>query len=373
MAASLELMQRALQEAEKARGRTRPNPLVGCVLARGGEIVAVGHHARAGGPHAELVVLRRAGDAARGADLYVTLEPCNHHGRTGPCTDALIEAGVRRVFVGALDPNPRVNGKGIRRLRRAGLQVEVGILSEACRRLNEAYACFITRVRPFVVAKMAQSLDGRVATRLGHSKWISGERARAVGHQLRNHLDAILVGRGTVSADDPRLTCRARNGRDPIRVVLDTQARTSPDARIIRLARRSRAPTWIAVDSGAPARRRAALESGGAETISCRVSGGRIVIPDLLSRLAEREVMSLLVEGGPSVLGSFFDAGLVDKLHAFVAPMVIGGDGAFSSVGARGVGRLPDAWRLSELDVSQVGDDLMITGYAEQRRPRRKK
>ena len=368
MAIELEHMRRALAEAARAHGRTRPNPMVGCVIARGSDVISVGHHTRAGKPHAEQVALRRAGRRARGADVFVTLEPCSHHGRTGPCTEGLIAARVRRVFVAMRDPNTLVNGKGIRRLRRAGIEVEVGLLGRECARLNEAWATYITEDRPFVVAKLAQSLDGRVATRTGHSKWISSEASRRAGHVLRNQLDAILVGRGTVVSDNPQLTCRLPRGRDPVRVILDSHARTSPRAKVVRLGRSSSAPTWIAVGTRASARRRAALERAGSETFSCRLFRGGIDLHDLLGKLGEREVTSLLVEGGPSVLGSFFDARLVDKVQAFVAPMVIGGAGAFSSVGARGVDHLRDALRLRELDITPVGGDFLFTGYTDRTR-----
>jgi diaminohydroxyphosphoribosylaminopyrimidine deaminase/5-amino-6-(5-phosphoribosylamino)uracil reductase len=363
MGGNPEQMRRALAEAAKARGRTQPNPMVGCVIVRGDEIVAVGHHARAGKPHAEQVALRRAGPRARDADVYVTLEPCNHHGRTGPCAEALIAAGVSRVFVGMRDPNSLVNGRGIRRLRQAGIATEVGLLAGECARLNEAYAKYIVARRPFVVAKIAQSLDGRIATRTGASQWITGERSRRLGHRLRNELDAILVGRGTIAADDPQLTCRLPRGRDPIRILLDSQARTPTSARVVQLARSSRAPTWIVVGPRAPKARRAALERAGVETIACKLVRGGVDIDDLLDKLGERQVMSLLVEGGPSVLGSFVDAGAVDKLHAFVAPILIGGVGARPSVGARGVAELTDALRLEDLEVEKVGADLLLTGY----------
>lgn len=363
MDARSEFMQLALGAAERARGRTRPNPMVGCVIVRGREVVAMGYHERAGTAHAEVVALGRAGERARGADLYVTLEPCNHWGRTGPCTEALIAAGVGRVFVGARDPNPIVNGAGIRRVRRAGIPVEVGVLESECRRLNEAYECTMRERRPFVVAKTAQSLDGRVATRAGESHWITGEEARAYSHRLRDELDAILVGRNTVVSDDPQLNCRLKGGRDPVRVILDTEARVSPRAKVVVLGKSSSAPTWIAVGPHAPAKRRLALERAGAETILCKLKRGAIYVADLLKRLHQRELMSLLVEGGPTVLGSFFDAGLVDKVHTFLAPLIIGGEGARAAVGARGVAHLCDATRLAEVEIITLGEDVLVTGY----------
>ncbi len=355
-----ELMRLALVEAAKAKGRTRPNPMVGCVVADGTAVIAVGHHVRAGEAHAEVVALRRAGGRARGADVYVTLEPCDHQGRTGPCTEALIAAGVRRVFVATKDPNPLVDGRGIRRLRRAGIAVEVGLLGEACAALNEAYATWIRWRRPLVVAKLAESLDGRVATRTGEARWISSPEARALGHRLRDELDGILVGRGTVTADDPQLTCRTPGGRDPVRIVLDTEARTPPSAKVVRLGKSSDAPTWIVVSPDAPVRRRRALERAGAETVPCRLRDGRIDPAALLAELGRRELCSLLVEGGPTVLGSFFDAGLVDRVHATLAPMIIGGANAFASVGALGVAELRHATRLVDVEVERAGVDILV-------------
>ena len=363
-----DLMLAALKEASRAIGRTRPNPVVGCVIARGERIVGVGHHVRAGTAHAEIVALARAGKLARGADAYVTLEPCNHWGRTGPCTEAIIAAGVKRVFVAMRDPNPIVNGRGIRRLAAAGIKVEVGLLEAECRRLNEAYTRYICDGRPFVVVKIAQSLDGRVATSTGQSRWITSYSARGTAHLLRNDLDAILVGRGTVVADDPILTCRIRGGRDPIRIVLDTMARIPPAAKVVGIARRSAAPTWIVVGPNAPARRRLALERAGAETLVCRVRHGRIDVIDLMAHLRRRELLSVLVEGGPSVIGSFFDAGLVDKLYMYVSWLIIGGVEARASVGGIGIAELADAWRLEPCYWNAGSDVLSVIGYPRRRR-----
>jgi diaminohydroxyphosphoribosylaminopyrimidine deaminase/5-amino-6-(5-phosphoribosylamino)uracil reductase len=277
----------------------------------------------------------------------------------------LLEAGVSRVFVGARDPNPIVNGKGVRCLRQAGVAVRVGLLGKECRRLNEAYEHRVRTGRVFVVGKLAQSVDGRVATRSGESQWITGAVARRTGHRLRNELDGILVGVGTVLADDARLTCRIRGGRDPARVVLDTHARTPPRASVVTATRDSAAPTWIFVGHEAPARRRRALERAGAETVVCPLRQGRLDLGACLELLAERGLLSVLVEGGPTVMGSLFDASLVCKVVAFVAPMVIGGGNAIASVGGRGVARLTDAPRLREVQVARTGHDLMITGYPD--------
>lgn len=357
-------MARALDEARRALGRTRPNPVVGCVIVRGRTVVGVGYHARAGLPHAEVMALRQAGAAARGADVYVTLEPCNHHGRTPPCTEALIAAGARRVFVGMRDPNPLVDGRGVRRLRAAGIEVHLGLMQQACQDLNESFAHYVQNKRPFVVGKWAQSLDGRVATRTGASQWITGARARAVTHQLRNTLDAIMVGVGTVVADDPALTCRMRGGRDPVRIIVDPHGRIPLDARVLPHVSQSKAPTWIVVGSDIAPRRRNRLEKTGAEIIACHLDAdGRLDLHAMLHMLAARDIVSILAEGGPTLLGHLFDAHLIDKVVAFVAPMVIGGADAHGAVGGVGVAALSEASRLARADMHAVGDDWMLTGY----------
>ncbi|MBI3179253.1 MAG: bifunctional diaminohydroxyphosphoribosylaminopyrimidine deaminase/5-amino-6-(5-phosphoribosylamino)uracil reductase RibD [Deltaproteobacteria bacterium] len=356
-----EIMERALREATRGLGRTHPNPAVGSVIAKGGRIIAVGHHARAGLPHAEAVALRRAGKRARGADVYVTLEPCDHHGRTPPCTGALIAAGVRRVIVGLRDPNPLVNGRGLRRLARAGIGVEVGLCAAACAAFNEAYLCAVRLGRPLVALKLAQSLDGRVATRGGESRWITGEAARALGHRLRNQYDAILVGVGTVLADDPRLNCRLRGGRDPIRIVLDTHARTPVRSQVVRMSRRSRAPTWVIVGPQAPLPRRRALERAGARVLVGKARRDRLDIDALLSLLHAQELNSVLIEGGPTVAGSFLDARRIDKVHAFVAPRLLGGTQARSGIEGMGAQKLAHSLDLKLNGVEEVGGDVLIT------------
>ncbi|MEK7705000.1 MAG: bifunctional diaminohydroxyphosphoribosylaminopyrimidine deaminase/5-amino-6-(5-phosphoribosylamino)uracil reductase RibD [Myxococcota bacterium] len=357
------MMRRALDEARRGLGRTHPNPAVGCVIARGDEIIAVGYHARAGLAHAEAAALTRAGERARGADLYVTLEPCDHQGRTGPCSHAIIAAGVRRVFVGASDPNPIVSGRGVRRLRRAGIEVHRGIEVDACRALNEAYEHSIRHGRPFVVAKMAMSLDGKVATSTGDSQWVTGAAARRYGHRLRNELDAICVGVGTVLADDPRLSCRLRGGRDPVRIIVDTQARTPTQSTVLALARATQVPSYLAVSATAPVRRLRALERAGATIWPLPTSGGHVDLVALLRRIAEEGLRSMLLEGGPRLLGGFFDSGLVDKLFTFVAPLVIGGEAARSAVAGQGAVTLGQAMRLRWQTVEPVGADWLLVGY----------
>ncbi len=349
-------MRRALEEARLGLGRTSPNPPVGAVVVKDGEIVAWGHHEAAGAPHAEVIALERAGNRAKGGDLYVTLEPCNHVGRTGPCAPAVIEAGIARVFVGSPDPNPVVSGRGIRRMRRAGLAVEVGLLRQETDALIEGWARYITSGRPFVTLKVASTLDGRIATRTGDSQWITGEKARGVVHQIRNEVDAVIVGAGTVAADDPRLTSRLQGGRDPARVVLSSRLEVSPRARMFHQG--SKARTYVACVAPAPEAEAAALRAVGAEIVECRGVNGRIDLNDLLTRLAGFGIVQVLVEGGARVFGAFLAAGLCDRLLLHYGPKVFGGGPAWTDEPA--VARVADAPGFRYASVSQLGGDLLV-------------
>ena len=359
----------ALTEAEQGRGRTHPNPIVGALVVSRGKVIARGHHERAGGPHAEVVALGKAGERARGADLYVTLEPCDHYGLTPPCTEAILASGIRRVVIGSTDPNPLVHGRGIRRLRAAGLRVEVGVLREACDATNEMWFKFITRRLPWVMLKAAVTLDGKLATRSGASRWVSGRESRMLVHVLRDEMDAVLVGIGTALSDDPRLTSRIssfstplKRGvpvRDPTRIVVDSTARLPPTARMLR--QRSGAPTLVACTLRAPAARLKALQRAGAEIVRCRSDrAGRVDLRDLLRRLAGRGLTSLLVEGGARIHGSFLALGIWDELYLFVAPK-LAGEGALSWAGFEGPRSMADAPGARIVDSRQLGDDLLVT------------
>ncbi|MCL6638871.1 MAG: bifunctional diaminohydroxyphosphoribosylaminopyrimidine deaminase/5-amino-6-(5-phosphoribosylamino)uracil reductase RibD [Firmicutes bacterium] len=359
-------MKMALDLAARARGRTSPNPMVGAVVVKDGVVIGKGCHLRAGTPHAEIHALREAGEDAAGATLYVTLEPCCHHGRTGPCSEAVIEARVARVVVAMTDPNPKVCGGGIRRLKEAGIEVAVGVLEEEAAALNEAFIKYITARLPFVLAKAAMSLDGKIATSTGRSRWITGPESRAYAHQLRDWYDAILVGRGTVLADDPSLTARlpGGGGRDPVRVILDSRARVPLSANVFN--RHSRAPAVVAVTSLAPAGRIAALEQAGAKVVVAG-EGPAVDLPDLLKKLAEMEITSVLIEGGAAVHASAFEAGVVDKVAWFVAPKIIGGAAAPGPVGGRGVDDPSLAVPLDRMKIRRLGGDFCLEGYV--RRP----
>lgn len=356
-------MRMALDLAASAMGRTSPNPMVGAVVVRDGRVVGRGFHARAGAPHAEVAALRQAGEGALGSTLYVTLEPCCHYGRTGPCTEAVIEAGVRRVVAAMADPNPLVAGKGLNRLKESGLEVDCGVMEEEARRLNEVFIKYITTGMPFVVMKAAISLDGKIATRTGDSQWITGPGAREHGHRLRDRYDAIMVGVNTVLADNPSLTTRLPGGgRDPVRLILDSRARTPPESRVIN--RSSPAPTIIVTAGRAPRERVRLLEEAGAEVIAAPDRDGeRVDIQALMRILAGREITSVLIEGGGRVHASALECGAVDKVAWFIAPMLIGGSEAPGPLAGRGAGRLSEAVRLDRVGVSRMGNDIIIEGY----------
>lgn len=362
-------MERALRLAERGRGRTSPNPMVGAVLVRDGangtpDIVGEGFHPRAGEPHAEIFALRQAGEQARGATLYVNLEPCCHYGRTPPCTQALIAAGVAEVHFAMLDPDPRVAGRGRAELEAAGIRTVLGEREAKARALNEVFVHWITTGRPFVTAKFAMSLDGKIATHTGDARWITGTEARRYVHQLRDQVDAILVGIETVMTDDPQLTTRIEGVTDvrhPLRVILDSTGRIPPTARVVDPALPGR--TVVATTSGCPAECRRALADGGVEVLVLPADDGRVSLTALLKTLGQREITSLLVEGGGTVLGSFFAHGLVDKVQAFIAPLIIGGRDAPMPVGGTGAARIAEAWRLAAVHVQELGPDVLIGGY----------
>ncbi|MDL2275043.1 bifunctional diaminohydroxyphosphoribosylaminopyrimidine deaminase/5-amino-6-(5-phosphoribosylamino)uracil reductase RibD [Desulfosarcina sp. OttesenSCG-928-G10] len=357
-------MQIALELAEKGRGRTSPNPMVGAVVVKDGRIVGKGWHPQAGGPHAEVVALDDAGDLAKGATLYVTLEPCNHFGRTPPCTQKIISAGIRKVVVAMADPNPRVQGGGNAALQAAGIEVTTGVCEAAARTLNEAFCKWITTSRPFVTAKCAATLDGRMATRTGDSRWVTGPLARGLVHELRHRADGILVGVGTVIQDDPRLTTRLENeaGADPVRIILDTRLSTPPSARLLGQA--SDAPTWIVCGPDAPEDRRRALSDAGARIISAPLAAsGRIDLAALMDILGENAITSLLIEGGGAVMGSAFSAGIVDKVCFFYAPKILGGDDGVPVCRGQGPVRMDQCLAVHDLSVRLIGDDVLVEGY----------
>ncbi len=356
-------MRLALSLAARAKGRTAPNPMVGAVVVQRGRLVGQGYHRRAGGPHAEVAALRQAGPRARGATLFVTLEPCNHVGRTPPCCEAVIRSGVKTVVVASRDPNPLTNGRGFARLRRAGLQVRSGLLKAEARQLNASFEKVMTHGLPFVTAKVGQSLDGKIATATGQSRWITSERSRQYAHALRRDVDAVLVGVNTVLRDDPRLSVRAMRPRagHPVKVVLDSRLRTPIFARC--LSARPAAPTLIATTTRAPRAKGRALERRGATLLWFRADRqGRVPLRPLLRALARRGVQSVLIEGGGEVLASAFGQRLVDRAVWCISPLLLGGREAPSSLGGAGIDRLTKAIRLEDVRVRRFGIDLCVEG-----------
>jgi len=351
-------MRRALEVAERGRGLTSPNPMVGAVVVRDGRIVGEGAHLRAGGPHAEVEALAAAGAAARGATLYCTLEPCDHHGRTPPCAPAVAAAGIARVVAALGDPNPLARGGGAR-LSAAGVRVELGLLADEAERQNRTWLTATREGRPHVTLKAAATLDGKLADVHGGSRWITGEPARLHAHRLRAESDAIVIGVTTALRDDPALTVRLAEPwpREPYRVVLDTAARLGPDARMIRAGTPAR--TLVAVGVDAPAGRVAALEGAGATVLRATTREGRVDVVALLARLFERDVRTVLLEGGGETHAAFLDAGVVDRVTLFLAPLLLGGREAPGVVG--GAGRdLKSAVRLGPVSVTPLGDDLLL-------------
>jgi len=353
-------MRRAIELAERGRGLTSPNPMVGAVIvAPGGEVVGEGFHERAGAAHAEAEALRAAGARARGGTMYVTLEPCSHHGRTPPCASAVVAAGIVRVVAAIGDPNPLVSGQGFAELRRAGIEVVTGVGASEAERQNRVFLTAMRERRPHVVLKAGMTLDGKIADLHGASRWITGGPSRERAHLLRSESDAIVVGIGTVLRDDPELTVRLGRPwpREPFRVVLDTKARTPRTARIIRAGSPSRA--LIVVGSDAPEDRARELAGTGATVVRCRTRDARLDLGAVLDDLFAREVRGVLVEGGGEIHAAFLDTNLVDRVAIYVAPLLVGGRGATPAVG--GVGReLKNAVRLGPLSVTALGDDLLI-------------
>lgn len=353
-------MERALKLADKGRGQTSPNPMVGAVVVRAGRIVGEGYHEGAGLPHAEVHALNQAGTKAKGATLYVNLEPCCHAGRTPPCTKAILTAGIERVVCAVEDPNPIVSGRGVQHLRGAGITVEVGCLEHEAERLNEIYFHYMRTGVPFVSLKIAQTLDGRIAASNGSSRWISGEASRRYGHVLRAQHDAVLVGAKTVVQDDPELTVRHVQGKNPIRIILARTLGIPLDSRVVNDGGEGRTRVVTSVD-GDPSTIEA-LQSKGVGIWSLPLNeAGRFDLTALLKKAAEEDITSLLVEGGCEVFSTFLRARLVDKVYIFVAPTILGS--GLPSIGDIGIGTLENGLHLRDVEVRRSGQDVLMTGY----------
>jgi len=361
----MDYMEQALSLARLALGQVSPNPAVGAVVVKNDVVVGQGYTQPAGFEHAEIMALRQAGEQARGGVMYVTLEPCCHYGRTPPCSQAIISAGLNEVHLAMLDPNPLVSGRGREELEREGIKTHAGKHEGTAKQINEAYVKFITTGLPFVTAKFAVSLDGKIATRSGDSKWISGEESRKQAHNLRHTTDAIMVGANTVLIDDPHLTCRCGGGRggiarkQPLRVVIDGRGQTPPTAQLFSESGK----TILVLGRSATSEEVTAFTQAGAELLELPAIEGLVDLEAVLRALGEREITSVLVEGGGILLGSLFDCGLVDKVIAFIAPIIIGGKEAKTAVCGQGVDKVANSLKLERVSVERFGEDLMVSGY----------
>ena len=355
-------MRRAIVLAERGAGWTSPNPMVGAVIVKDSRIIGEGWHRRYGEAHAERNALQSCTESPVGAVLYVTLEPCCHHGKQPPCTDAILEAGIRRVAVGSGDPNPLVVGKGVELLRSHGVTVDTGVLKEECDALNPVFFHFIQTKRPYVVIKYAMTMDGKIATRTGDSQWITGDAARQRVHQDRHRYSAIMAGVGTVLADDPLLTCRMEGGKNPVRIICDSHLRTPPDSRVVRTARE--VPTILAAAAPPPERRKA-LEDAGCQVWDLPGPEGRVDLNALMDRLGARGIDSVLLEGGGALNWAALHSGIVQKVQAYIAPKLFGGTAAKSPIAGLGVETPAQAVRLVRTTVTQIGEDFLLESEVE--------
>ena len=354
-------MQMALGLAEKGRGAVAPNPMVGAIIVKDGRIIGSGYHEKIGEGHAEVNAFRSATEDVAGATIYVTLEPCSHFGKTPPCSDKIIEKKIGRVVIAALDPNPLVSGRGVKKLQAAGIEVVTGVRAEESSRLNEIFMKYIVKKEPFVVMKAAMSLDGKIATRTGESQWITGPAARERVHQLRSALTGIMVGVQTVIMDDPQLTSRIPGGKNPLRIIVDSTLRIPLEAKVLQ--DQDVAKTLIATTEWADRNKAALLEAAGIELLTVPTKDGRTDLKALMKILGERGIDSILLEGGATLNFAALQAGIVDKVQVYIAPKLIGGETAKTPVGGEGIEKLSQAFSVIELKASTVGEDILLEGY----------
>jgi diaminohydroxyphosphoribosylaminopyrimidine deaminase/5-amino-6-(5-phosphoribosylamino)uracil reductase len=362
MSKEYQYMQRAFELAKKGIGRVNPNPLVGAVIVRGDKIIGEGYHEFFGGPHAEVNAFRSATESAEGATMYVTLEPCSHYGKTPPCAEAIVKNKIAKVVIGMLDPNALVAGKGVKLLEDNGIEVEYGYLCEELSQMNRVFLKFIQSKLPYVVMKTAMTLDGKIASKTGDSRWVSNEKSRAYVHQLRNELAGIMVGVDTVIADDPILTTRLENeeGRNPVRIVVDSSARIPLESKILNTA--DQAKTIVAVTEKADSIKIAEIQELGNAVLIVKSSNGKVDLTDLMVRLGENGIDGILLEGGATLNFSALEAGIVDEVMSFIAPKIIGGVNSKSPVGGEGIEFMKNAIELENIKIDQLGNDLMLTG-----------
>lgn len=364
-----EYMRSALDLAKKGMGHTSPNPMVGCVVVKGDHIVTEGYHERYGSFHAERSALTKCGDDLSGAQMYVTLEPCCHHGKTPPCTDIIIERGIGKVYIGSMDPNPKVAGKGAQILREHGIEVETGLLEKECLALNEIFFHYITTGMPYVAMKYAMTLDGKIAAYTGDSKWVTGEEARHHVHELRKQYSAIMVGIGTVLADDPMLNCRIGKGVDPLRVVCDSSLRIPLDCQIVKTAKDI--PTIVCyANAGGQEEKLAALQEAGVELFKSSKED-KVDVTAVMKELGSRKIDSVIVEGGGTLHGTVLKSGLVNKIYCYIAPKLIGGRNARTPVEGDGFALMKEALAVGDMEIVKFGKDICISGYVVQQREKK--
>lgn len=362
MSKEYQYMQRAFELAKKGVGRVNPNPLVGAVIVREDKIIGEGYHEFFGGPHAEVNAFRSATESVAGATMYVTLEPCSHYGKTPPCAEAIVKNKIAKVVIGMLDPNALVAGKGVKLLEDNGIDVEYGYLCEELSQINRVFLKFIQRKLPYVIMKTAMTLDGKIASKTGDSRWVSNEKSRVRVHQLRNELSGIMVGVDTVIADDPILTTRLENeeGRNPVRIVVDSSARIPLESKIVNTA--DQAKTIVVVTEKADSIKIAGIQELGNDVLMVKSRNGRVDLPDLMLKLGEAGIDGILLEGGATLNFSALEAGIVDEVMSFIAPKIIGGVNSKSPVGGEGIDKMKDAIELEDIKYEQLGQDLMLRG-----------
>lgn len=355
----------ALKLAEKGIGKVNPNPLVGAVIVKNNRIIGQCYHMKYGENHAEVNAIESLKEDPSGATLYVTLEPCSHYGKTPPCTDRIIESKISKVVIGMLDPNPLVSGNGVKKLKEAGIKVVLGVLEEKCREINEVFIKYITKKRPFVVLKSAMSLDGKIATYTGESKYITGEKSREEVHKLRNKLSSIMVGVNTVIKDNPQLTCRLEGGHSPVRIVVDSTLRIPRKSKVI--SDKYKQNTIIATTVLAEKEKINYLQSLGVNVLIAKVKNNKVDLNDLMVKLSEIAIDSILLEGGAALNYSALEEGIVDKIKIFIAPKLIGGEESKTPIGGSGIDSLKDAFKVNNLTMKRTGEDILLEGYVEGR------
>lgn len=354
-------MQLAIDLAKNGKGKVNPNPLVGAVIVKNRKVIGQGYHKKYGGNHAEIEAINNSTESVEGATIYVTLEPCYHYGKTPPCVDKLISSKISRVVIGSLDPNPLVSGKSIDKLKQVGIEVNVGVLEEECFRLNEVFMKYIKTKKPYVVLKSAISLDGKIATKTGESKWITGEISRLKVHELRNELSAIMIGINTVLQDDPSLTCNINNGRNPIRIIVDSNLRIPLDSKILKNSHNYK--TIIATTKDADLKKKKLIEELGAEVLIIKSLNNKVDLNDLMIKLGELKIDGILLEGGGELSFSALKAEIVDKVMIFIAPKIIGGRNSKTSIEGEGINLLSESYKIYNLKTENLGEDILLTGY----------